>query len=595
MSRRREPGEETTLRALTQHHAVGDAGQLSRSALVLHVVHERSVLTFPLPDKGSVLIGRAPEADLRIDEPSISRRHAVVHVGPPLTVEDVGGANGVLVGGSRLHTGDKAPLDAGSVFELGDVMIVVQRNAGARRPRRIWSQAYFEGRVEDECGRAKRAGTAFAVARIHTPAATAAEGIEPVVSGVLSAADILASYGPGDLGALLLDAPSERANRIATVIASALASAGIDARVGVACFPGDAQAPAALLAQAASSAREPAATRRAPATTAFGASVRDVDTVLGRIARGNINVLITGETGVGKELAAERVHALSPRASAPLIRLNCAAFSETLLSSELFGHERGAFTGADRAKPGVLEQAGGGTVFLDEVGELPMSIQPKLLRVLEDRIVTRVGALKGQPVDLRFVAATNRDLEADVAQGRFRQDLYFRLNGFLLHLLPLRERAGDIPDIARGFLVQASQAAGLRAPVTLSEEVLDIFKTYRWPGNVRELRNVIDRAVLLCTDGVITKAHLPLDRMQQQTQQPQSPMTRPTLPPTRGEDPDPLRAALDAREKQRIEEALAQHNGNQTHAARALGISRGTLLSRIDLYDLARPRKRQPR
>ena len=135
----------------------------------------------------------------------------------------------------------------------------------------------------------------------------------------------------------------------------------------------------------------------------------------------------------------------------------------------------------------------------------------------------------------------------------------------------------------------------MRAPVTLSEEVLDIFKTYRWPGNVRELRNVIDRAVLLCTDGVITKAHLPLDRMQQQTQQPQSPMTRPTLPPTRGEDPDPLRAALDAREKQRIEEALAQHNGNQTHAARALGISRGTLLSRIDLYDLARPRKRQPR
>src|SRR5262249_7250122 len=156
--------------------------------------------------------------------------------------------------------------------------------------------------------------------------------------------------------------------------------------------------------------------------------------VLERIARGNINVLVTGETGVGKELVAELVHRLSPRASKPLVRLNCSAFSEALLASELFGHEKGAFTGADRAKPGLFEEADGGTIFLDEIGELPVSVQPRLLRVLETKIVQRVGALKGKPIDVRFVSATNRDLEAEVSGQSFRQDLFFRLNGFHVHV-----------------------------------------------------------------------------------------------------------------------------------------------------------------
>jgi transcriptional regulator with PAS, ATPase and Fis domain len=280
---------------------------------------------------------------------------------------------------------------------------------------------------------------------------------------------------------------------------------------------------------------------------------------------------------------AELVHSLSPRAACPLVRLNCAGFSETLLASELFGHERGAFTGADRAKPGVLEGAEGGTVFLDEVGELPMSIQPKLLRVLEDKVVTRVGALKGRPIDVRFVAATNRDLEVEVAEGRFRQDLFFRLNGFQLRIPPLRERPGEIAELARAFLAPAARAAGLATAPSLSQEAQELLVGYSWPGNVRELRNVIERAVLLSTDGVITAVHLPTDKMRQR-------VTRSAGVPVA--DHDPLRAALEARERQRVEDALAQCGGNQTHAARLLGISRGTLVTRVNAYGLTRPRKR---
>ncbi len=301
-------------------------------------------------------------------------------------------------------------------------------------------------------------------------------------------------------------------------------------------------------------------------------------------------MVLGGETGVGKELVAELVHARSPRAKHPLLKLNCASFTETLLASELFGHERGAFTGADRAKAGVLEIADGGTVFLDEVGELPASIQPKLLRVLEDRMVTRVGGVKGRPVDVRFVAATNRDLETEVAEGRFRQDLYFRLSGFQLHVRALRERPEDIPVLARAFVEHAAASNGLATPPALSGAALDVLVAYSWPGNVRELRNVIDRAVLLCTGGEITVEHLPTDKMKQ----------RVALFTPAGGGPggaqagrDPLIEALAKREKQSVVDALAKCAGNQTHAARLLGISRGTLLARMATHGLARPRKPQ--
>ena len=309
-----------------------------------------------------------------------------------------------------------------------------------------------------------------------------------------------------------------------------------------------------------------------------------------RVAAGNISVLLLGETGVGKEVFAEMVHRLSPRAKGPFLRLSCAALSESLLESELFGHERGAFTGAVQTKHGHLEMAQGGTVFLDEVGEMPPSIQVKLLRVLEERRVTRVGGLKARDIDVRFIAATNRQLEAEIPAGRFRQDLYFRLNGFSLTIPPLRERQSEIEPLARAFLAQACREARRERQPELSPEALDLLRAYSWPGNVRELRNVVERAFLLCTGERITAEHLPVEKMNATLAAwpaPAPPPAPASAPAERG-----LRGELESVEKQRILDALAACAGNQSQAAKLLGIPRNTLLARLDQYGVPRPRKR---
>jgi transcriptional regulator with GAF, ATPase, and Fis domain len=281
-----------------------------------------------------------------------------------------------------------------------------------------------------------------------------------------------------------------------------------------------------------------------------------------RVARGVISVLIVGETGVGKDILAERIHQLSQRATRPFLRLNCAALSESLVDSELFGHEKGAFSGAVANKRGLIEMADGGTLFLDEVGELPLSTQAKLLRVLEQKEFFRVGGVEVRKVDLRLLAATNRNLEVDMARGAFRQDLFFRVAGVTLRVPPLRERRAEIAPLAHKFAADVAQS--LAWPVVeLSSEVIGWLEGQPWPGNVRELRNTIERAVLLSGgDGVR------LEDLQA---------------------PSHASAAQDERE--RIVAALAQFGGNQTHAARHLGISRNTLLSRLERYGLARPRR----
>jgi len=547
-------------------------------------VLDKNVTTHPLPAEGLLVIGRGAEADVRIADPSVSRRHAILHVGPPLTIEDLGSANGITLGGSKLASGSRSTLEVGSVIGFGPGMVIVQRKAPPPRPRRVWSHGHFEVRVEDECARAERTAGSFGILRVQT--GESPRGAE-VLSTALRAGDVVAQYGPGELEALLLDAAPEEASRVAAAVTSALKSAGIDARAAIVCFPRDARTAEELLSKASAAARPTPATPASPVggTPMLGQALGELLAIVGRVARGNINVVLTGETGVGKELVAELVHKLSPRASFPLVKLNCAALTETLLASELFGHEKGAFTGADRAKPGVLETAEGGTVFLDEVGELPLAIQPKLLRVIEDKVVTRVGALRGKTIDVRFVAATNRDLEAEVAAGRFRQDLYFRLSGFQLRIPSLRERTGDILDIAGVFLGQAARALGLGAEPKLSREACEVLLAYSWPGNVRELRNVVDRAVLLCGEGDIRPEHLPTEKMQERVAlfHPRAAAETPST--------DPLLDALAEREMTSIRDALARCGGNQTRAARLLGISRGTLLKRMISHGLARSRE----
>ena len=329
-----------------------------------------------------------------------------------------------------------------------------------------------------------------------------------------------------------------------------------------------------------------------------------------RAAQSAISVLITGETGSGKEVFAETIHQRSTRRGRPFLRLNCAALSESLLESQLFGHERGAFTGANQSKAGLLESTDGGTVFLDEIGEMPLSIQAKLLRVLEERSVLRVGATKPRPIDVRFVWATNRDLRVEVQAGRFRNDLYYRIAGVEFSIPPLRRRPLEIEPLARLFLYRFCDRSGLPMP-ELTESALQAMHAYSWPGNVRELKNIMERAPFLCENGKVTAAQIPQQPLneledgefapadQDRTQVfaplrvPKFPDDRPLAdPPSSGPRSDPGLPPIDSEEeRQRVLRALEQCGGNQTRAAKVLGVSRRTLINRVERLNLPRPKK----
>ncbi|HEX9296342.1 MAG TPA: sigma 54-interacting transcriptional regulator [Polyangiaceae bacterium] len=318
--------------------------------------------------------------------------------------------------------------------------------------------------------------------------------------------------------------------------------------------------------------------------------MRDLYKMVGRVAAGNINVLVLGETGVGKDVVAETLHHSSPRKQMPLLRLNCAALSESLLESELFGHEQGSFTGATHAKPGLLESANGGTVFLDEVGELPLSIQAKLLRVIEAREVTRVGGLKVRSLDVRFVSATNRNLEQEIRRGRFREDLYFRLNGISLVVPPLRDRMSEIEPLTDMLITEATRELGLAYKPELSSAALQAIRAERWPGNVRELRNAIQRAVLLCGGKRIEREHLPLGKTAADVEPTPASMGDDTLSEKDWGSAPPRDARSDA-ERQKIVRALEMFVGNQTRAAAYLGIPRRTFVAKLAAHGIPRPRK----
>jgi transcriptional regulator with PAS, ATPase and Fis domain len=295
-----------------------------------------------------------------------------------------------------------------------------------------------------------------------------------------------------------------------------------------------------------------------------------------RVAPAETTVLLLGETGVGKEVVAEQIHRQSPRVAGPFVRLNCGSLPESILESELFGHERGAFTGADKRKPGYLETADGGTLFLDEIGELGPSMQTRLLRVLEERKFMRVGGREEIASDMRVVAATNRELEREVRAGRFRQDLYFRLAAFIIRLPPLRERPSEIDLFAELFARQFARRMN-RPRFRLSPDAMSVLRAHDWPGNVRELRNAIEHAVVLAEDGVVTAQRLPDSVRHGDRRAPGGPATA-----TGGG----MRAEVAETERRAIQEALEAEDGNQTRAARRLGISRRALIYKLDKHGL---------
>jgi len=320
---------------------------------------------------------------------------------------------------------------------------------------------------------------------------------------------------------------------------------------------------------------------------AIGASKRwhEVLAQAAKVAPAETTVLLTGESGTGKEVVAHLIHRGSRRAEGPFVALNCAALPEALLESELFGYEKGAFTGAVSARAGRLEQAAGGTLFLDEVGEMSPAVQAKFLRVLQEREFQRLGGTRTLKADVRVIAATNRDLKAAMTQGAFREDLYYRLHVFAIHLPPLRERQEDILPLLEHFMEELGPAVLGRPAAGISREARAHVLAHSWPGNVRELRNAVERALVLCEGGLINPEHLPW-RVEAPTNAPMIRLTASAATPACGDFPA-QGVDLEAMERTLIERALTQTGRNKSKAAKLLGLSRGKLYTRMERFGLA--------
>jgi transcriptional regulator with PAS, ATPase and Fis domain len=392
-------------------------------------------------------------------------------------------------------------------------------------------------------------------------------------------------------------------SRNGTTVQQRRLEAGHETRIGIGWVfeLGD----ATLVLQRARDLPRASVTRQASSSPPSGAVVVDAAmrrlyAMLDVIAPTALSVLILGETGVGKELFAEALHRRSTRAAQPFLHLNCAALPDSILEGELFGYEKGAFTGAAQEKAGLFEAANGGTVFLDEIGELAQATQAKLLRVLESGEVLRLGSVKPKTVDVRFVSATNRDLRKAIGAGDFRSDLYFRLNGIAITLPPLRKRKDDIVPLARHFVQRTATRSDKEAP-EISEGAMRALRDHDWPGNVRELRNVIERAFALCGGGSLEVEHLMLDDAPsledvgalagEGDDSDQRAESEEREEPAQPEAQASLRDDVESLYKRRVIDALKATGGNQSQAAKLLGVSRRTLITKMEQFGLERPRK----
>ncbi|HTE56216.1 MAG TPA: sigma 54-interacting transcriptional regulator [Kofleriaceae bacterium] len=499
-----DPGPPGSLELATEVLAVTD-GAAAIDRLYLVVVAESSARVVPLPRRGELLIGRAPEADVRLDDTAVSRQHAILALdGGRAVLRDLGSQNGTQVDGARV-AGERA-LRSGAVITVCSTQLVFH---GVAAPAgRVVDLDVLRARADAEIERARALDRSVALVALRAgpvdPDRLDVRWIE-AVADPLRAVDSVAVTGAGEILVLLPELDADDADVAAAGLVGALARVtGAPARAGHAAFPrdGDDADQLMIAARAAlADAPEGGAAAAAPSFRAIEVGDRRMIVadeamsrlvaLLERLAAVDLPVLLLGETGTGKDLAAAILHHMSPRRAGPLVTVNCAAIPETLAESELFGHERGAFSGAATAKEGRLEAASGGTVLLDEVGELSAGVQAKLLRAIETRRFTRVGSVAERAVDVRVVAATNRDLLAEVEAGRFRRDLFFRLGAAAVWLPPLRDRPREIPILARSFLDAARRAAG-RQPAGLTGEALRHLAAHRWPGNVRELKNCMD-------------------------------------------------------------------------------------------------------
>ncbi len=584
----------------------GERGDAPRRAIVVY--HRDGLEVVPLADGRPIVIGRTEPADIRPRSQRLSRQHARFElVGDEAWVEDLGSTNGTFLNGRRLE--QRARLHTGDEVTLGSVTVSVHGLDGPWiEPLGLDGHERFQATVEAELERARTFGRPVAIAmiRVSDPSASAPKlvGWVPRLGEQLRTVDRVGLYSADCVEVLLPECDADRAEATARDLVGRLADHA-PLCCGVAAWP-DAGATAAELVEAARAAVLRATAERpvvvhgaapsedpaeGPVVTdpAMVALYRTVD----KVAASAISVLVVGETGTGKELVARALHERSERRRKPLRVVNCGAMPEALVESILFGHERGAFTGADQRRTGVFEEADGGSVFLDEIGELSLQAQVALLRVLETRQIQRVGASKEIPVDVRVIAATHRDLEAMCTEGKFRWDLLYRLNPITLHVPPLRDRPGEIRPLVQSF-VRESNRVNRRAVRGVSPDALAHLERWPWPGNVRELRNTIERAVVVASGDTITVEDLPERVVEGPGLAPA--VTEVSTPQVALRSDDDLLdeptqpITLDLKERLRrheidlIRAALHAAHENQTQAAVLLRMPRRTLVYKMRAY-----------
>ena len=572
---------------MASEHLTQEAGTFlaTRNAphafLVIHI-EEGGSRVIDLPEGVDVTFGRSRGATVHVDSEKVSRMHAKVRrTGDTIEVEDLGSRNGTRVNGDKIEGPRK--LENGDELQIGVIFAVVGLASNLRAASPIADDAAGEARLLAEVDRSVRYHRPLSVALVRVPS----ESVIDAMARSLRPMDLLAEDAGDDYLVILPEL--DRANGEAALerLLDFGRAANAPVASALAVCPDDGTTVETLISELRARLRNGGRrSAAAPIAVAPGqpividSAMKRVYTLVERIADTAMTCLILGETGVGKELVAEAIHKRSSRRDKSLIKLNCAALPETLLESELFGYERGAFTGAERRKVGFFEAADGGTLFLDEIGEMPLTLQAKLLRVLERKVITRVGGTTEVATNARLIAATHRDLEAEVRAGRFRQDLMFRIGGFTLVVPPLRDRTNEILPLAEHFARSAAAEQGRPAPA-LAESARDALTGYAWPGNVRELRNAIERALVLCGD-TLEAGDLP-DKLRDAAQR--------VRPVASAAD---MRGHLAEVERAAIVAALETDNQNQTRAARRLGLSRRALIYKMEKYGLKPAPEKKP-
>jgi two-component system, NtrC family, response regulator AtoC len=588
-----------------------DAPRESGSCRVI-VARPHGVTVHDLTPGDDVIVGRASPADIVVDDDALSRRHVrLAVIAGQLVVEDLGSTNGTRVdsaaGTTALVSGIPVTLASGARLWLGSTQLVVVTDVDDRGvvdvSAGLLPHGAFLVELRREVERARLFQRPLTLVHVRSDLDIA------VLWGALArhrrSVDRAGVWARHHYELLWPETgPTDAARRVQGLI-ERLGSSAIVVTAGL---PGDATSADGLEAAVVAARHHPAAhsaSRSSPGPTdhtddivAASAPMLEVMATVKRLVRSRIPVLLQGETGVGKEVIARALHGGPATATRPFVAVNCGALPATLVESMLFGHEKGAFTGAVARQPGHFEQAHGGTLFLDEIAELPLAAQAALLRVLESRQVRRLGGARDIDIDVRVVAASHRDLPTAVAEGRFREDLLFRLNSFVLDIPPLRERRADIVPLAQRFLAVTSSPLG--RPLRFGEEALAALAAGRFVGNVRELRNIIERAAVLCDDDVIEVHHLPETftasafgdgRRGEPASSPASPSPTPApslpTPPASVSLEDapslPLAERLDHLERQILERALREAAFDTAVAAEALGLPRRTLQHRLKL------------